>query len=91
MGPANIPPEHQRKTLPLAGRLRIAIHLSERYPLEKVVVEGKYEGAFIDNGAVQMLSWNQEGLSIMITASRPHSPYPVSTLLQIAVHLKRAK
>lgn len=65
--------------------------ISDRYPLKKVTVGGKYEGIFLDNGAVQMLSWNQEGLSIMITASRPHSPYPVSTLLQIAAHLKRVK
>jgi len=65
--------------------------ISDRYPPEKVTVVGKYEGVFIDNGAAQMLSWNPEGLSIMITASRPHPPYPVSTLLQIAAHLKRVK
>ncbi|WP_448595339.1 hypothetical protein [Thermoflexus hugenholtzii] len=65
--------------------------ISERYKLEKVIIGGKYEGVFIDNGVAQMLSWNQEGISIMITASRPDHPYPVSTLLQIAAHLERVQ
>ena len=64
--------------------------ISECYGLEKVIVKGKYEGVFVDNGVIQMLSWNQEGISIMIAASRSDHPYPVSTLLQIAAHLKRA-
>jgi hypothetical protein len=65
--------------------------ISEHYELQKVIVNGKHEGVFVDNGTVQMLAWNQEGVSIVITASRSDHPYPVSTLLQIAAHLKRVQ
>lgn len=63
--------------------------ISDRYPLEKVRVRGSYEGVFLDNGTAQMLAWDEEGMHIMLTASRPEGPYSPSELLRIAEHLKR--